>query len=229
MKAVRSLLLACLVVASGVSFAGELRIANQPVRIADEGAIGDRWMVAEDAQFQSAPYPAEFADRPNNVCVALGYRIKADGTTSQFRVLEQWNEASGKREPLPGFNDAFARAAISAVAHWKFAPRPDVRRPEAVDTVTTMAFRARSDMPVETVRGQCAINDLTAYLDDLRDRDDLISAEVARFERDEDYRQRRATTETPIARRYRLGNDPPKGVQPSQPVKTNQQQLISAR
>ena len=229
MKAVRSLLLACLVVASGVSFAGELRIANQPVRIADEGAIGDRWMVAGDTPLQSAPYPAEFAGQPNNVCVALGYRVKADGTTSQFRVLEQWNEASGKREPQPGFNDAFARAAISAVAQWKFAPRDGVRRPEAVDTVTTMAFRARSDMPVESVRGKCAIADLTAYLDDLRGRDDLLSAEIARFERDEDYRQRKATTETPNARRYRLGQDPPKGSQPSQPVKTNQHQLTTTR
>ena len=85
--------------------------------IANEGAIRDKWMLADGAKLAAPGYPAEFAPDMRNVCMALGYKINPDGTTSDFQVLKQWNSATDDMEPQPGFWEAFARdRAIRASA-----------------------------------------------------------------------------------------------------------------
>ena len=132
--------------------------------IANEGAIRDKWMLADGAKLAAPGYPAEFAPDMRNVCMALGYKINPDGTTSDFQVLKQWNSATEEKEPQPGFWEAFAHAGAAAVGQWQFKPRPEVTAPEAVFTVATLNFQATRDIQAADLRAHCQIPDLAAHL-----------------------------------------------------------------
>ena len=134
------------------------------VNVANEGGIRDKWMLAEGAKLAAPGYPAEFAADMRNVCMALGYKINPDGTTSDFQVLKQWNSATEDKEPQPGFWEAFAHAGAAAVGQWQFKPRPEVTAPEAVFTVATLNFQATRDIQAADLRAHCQIPDLAAHL-----------------------------------------------------------------
>lgn len=204
----RSLLLLCLVASSAAStcaFADEFSVLEH-TRIANEGAISSEWRIADGVQIAAPAFPAEFAEAgaPNS-CIALGYRINPDGTTSEFQVLNQWNEATGKDEPRRGFNAAIATAARAAVAQWKFAPRDETRTAAALDTVATMSFNANRGMDADRLRETCAIPDLVAFYADQYANDDLVSQRVERRQFMEDRALRRVVAETPDMRQTRLG------------------------
>jgi len=204
----RSLLLLCLVACSAAStgvFADEFSVLDH-TRVANEGAIASEWRVADGVQIAAPAFPAEFADAgaPNS-CIALGYRINPDGTTSDFRVLNQWNEATGKDEPRRGFNAAISTAARAAVAQWKFAPRNESGTAAAVDTVATMSFNANRGMDADRLRETCAIPDLVAFYADQYANDNLVSQRLERRQYMENRAVRRAVAETPAMRQSRLG------------------------
>lgn len=151
--------------------------AADGVRVANEGGIRGEWMLAPGATLPAPGYPGAFAARGDNVCVAVGYRIRPDGSTSDFTLLKAWASSSGEREPAEGFWDAFSQASVQALQQWKFAPRPEVRHAVAVDTVATMTFMGKEAVDAGMLRGKCKIDDLQAFLEqaktDMAKRSDL--------------------------------------------------------
>lgn len=148
--------------------------------VANEGTIGDRWMLAAGTTALPLPiYPADQARRGDNVCLALGYRIQPDGTTSDFRVLKQWSSSSGEKEPFAGYWDSFARAAADAVSRWRFQPRPGTGDAVPTVTVATLGFTARPAQGAADVGANCRIpnlNDRLAQLGIKRFSDRSITA-----------------------------------------------------
>lgn len=151
------------VVLLGLAMAGGAQA--QAVRIANEGGIRDEWMLADGVKLAAPGYPAAFAARGDNVCIAMGYRINPDGTTGEFTMLRGWSSSGGEKEPVAGFWDAFSRTSASALAQWRFKPRPEVATPRAVDTVATMTFMGRQAQDPGALRAQCKVTDLASLLE----------------------------------------------------------------
>lgn len=162
----RAAVVACLLLAVGAWPAS----AQSGMQVADEGTIGGQWMLAADVPLATAAYPTQLAARGDDACIALGYRIGADGRTSGFRVLRQWNSASGDEEPSEGYWRAFAEASADAVAQWRFAPRPEVASVRETYTVATLGFQGQRDSVPTQVRAHCRIDDLAAHLKSLDGR-----------------------------------------------------------
>lgn len=141
--------------------------AQDKERIANEGSIGDKWMLSDGETLATAQYPGYMAPRGDNVCIALGYLINKDGSTSEFSVLKQWNSESGEKEPVDGFWQAFAVAGADAVSQWKFKPRPGVDNPVPTRTVAILGFNAGQGVDAAELRNHCHIADLRAHLADL--------------------------------------------------------------
>lgn len=162
--------------------------AKDRIAIVDEGGIRTEWKLAEGAKLAAPAYPAEFAERGDNVCVAIGYAIQPDGSTSDFSLLKGWaSSTGGDREPVPGFWEAFAQAGGGAVSQWKFQPRPEVAAPQPVYTVATMHFIGREAADAAALRGHCAIPDLAGYVQkqkwDKYQTGNLTKNELERFQR----------------------------------------------
>lgn len=151
------------VLAASLAFApavaGDLFLGKGTI-VADEGRIGDRWMLADGATLATPAYPAHLAGRGDDVCIAIGYRILADGTTSDFAVLKQWSSAgSGQQDD---YWQPFAEAGAEALAQWRFRERPGVAaRPTY--TVATMVFSGTPGNGA-AARDHCRIEDLAALL-----------------------------------------------------------------
>lgn len=162
-----------LVLASGT----QAQAQERSISVANEGGIRGEWMLAPGGTLAAPGYPGAFASRGDNVCVAVGYRIRPDGTTSDFTLLKAWSSGSGENEPVEGFWDAFSQASVAALQQWKFAPRPEVAKVVAVDTVATMTFMGKQAEDAAGLRGKCKIDDLAAFLAqtkiDMANRSDL--------------------------------------------------------
>jgi hypothetical protein len=139
--------------------------AGDRVRIVNEGGIREQWMLADGIKLAAPGYPAAFAERGDNVCVAIGYAIKPDGTTSDFVALKNWSSSTGDKEPAEGFWDAFAQAGAGALSQWKFKPRPEVTKPQPTYTVATMHFMGKEATDAGVLRSHCSISDLAALVE----------------------------------------------------------------
>ena len=157
--------------------AGSGAQAQDRVRVVNEGGIRGDWTLAPGTQLSAPGYPGAFAKTGDDVCVAVGYRIQPDGSTSDFSLLKTWSSRSGEGEAVEGYWDAFSQAAVAALQQWKFAPRPEVGKPTSVDTVATMTFTGLQSVDAATLRGKCKIEDLAAFLEqvkvDMAKRSDL--------------------------------------------------------
>jgi len=158
---VRSIVLLCALGIVAPVFAG------QSIDVVEEGGIRDKWMLKEGVPLTVPVYPVAFASRKEQVCVSIGYLLRADGTTSDFTLLKAWNSTSDDDEPMGGYWMAFAGAAGDALAQWRFQPRPEVKRPEAVFTVGTFVFGPGGAPPA--LRAHCKIANLSVLLRTLRD------------------------------------------------------------
>jgi len=136
-------------------------LAGEKVRIVNEGGIKDQWMLAEGVKLAAPGYPAALVERGDNVCIALGYAIKPDGTTSDFSIVKSWS-SSGRQSDQ--YWDAFAQASAGAVSQWAFAPRPEVAEPQLTYTVATMQFMGKQAMDGAELRGHCRVDNLAAEL-----------------------------------------------------------------
>ncbi len=165
-----------LLIAIGLSFIASTP-AQERVRVANEGGIRGEWMLAPGATLPAPGYPGSFASRGDDVCVAIGYRVRPDGTTSDFSLLKAWSSGAGETEPVEGYWNAFSQASVLALQQWKFAPRPEVGNPVAVDTVATMTFMGKGSIDAGALRAKCKIDDLVAFLEqtkiDMAKRSDL--------------------------------------------------------
>jgi hypothetical protein len=147
--------------------------------IANEGKIGDRWMLSEGVPLATPQYPPHLASRGDDACLALGYQINEGGDTSNFAVLGQWSSAGGA-EPVDGYWQAFAQAGADAVSQWRFQPRPEVDAVRPTYTVATLSFNS-GQADAAALRAHCAISDLAATIQkaksgeytDSRERRDL--------------------------------------------------------
>lgn len=139
-------------------------LAQEKQRVANEGTIGDKWMLADGAALATAVYPPTLAGRGADVCIALGYLIGRDGTTSEFAILKQWNSESGEKEPVDGFWQAFAQAGADAVSQWRFKARPGIEAVVPTYTVATLGFQGKQGIDPAELRGHCKIADLPDHL-----------------------------------------------------------------
>ena len=159
------------------------------VRVANEGGIRGAWMLAPGASLPAPGYPGEFAGRADDVCVAMGYRINPDGSTSDFSLLRAWSSA-GDDEPVEGYWDAFSKASAAALQQWRFTPRPDVKTPRPVDTVATMTFTGKQVVAPAELRAKCRIGDLDAFLEQVK-VDMSKRSDMNRHQLDRTYQQQR--------------------------------------
>lgn len=139
--------------------------AREDVRIVNEGGIGDRWMLADGVQLAAPGYPAQYVDKGDSVCLAMGYAIKPDGTTSDFSLLKSWNSGTGEEEPADGYWDTFARAGANALSQWKFKPRPEVSEPVTTYTVATLFFNGLDGLDTNALKQHCKVADLKALIE----------------------------------------------------------------
>ena len=183
-------------------------LAQEKQRIANEGTIGDKWMLADGLQLATATYPASLAPRGGSACIALGYLIGKDGTTSDFAVLKQWNSEAGEDAPVEGYWQAFAQAGADAVSQWRFKARPGVDVVVPTYTVATLGFQGgKQPIDAATLRGHCQIKDLA---------DQLARVKSKRFERGDTTKQdmekhRLRQQEQQIEDTLRRANSPPRG------------------
>lgn len=141
-------------------------VAADRVRVVNEGGIRDEWMLADGVKLAAPGYPGEFVERGDNVCVAMGYSIKPDGSTSDFSLIKAWSSSSQDKEPVEGFWNAFSQASAQALSQWKFKPRPEVTNPQPTYTVATMTFMGKEATDAAGLRSKCGITDLKAVIQD---------------------------------------------------------------
>ena len=132
-------------------------ISADRVRMVNEGGIRDQWMLADGAKLAAPGYPAAFADRGDNVCIAMGYAIKPDGSTSDFGLLKAWNSSTGEKEPADGFWEAFSQTSAAALSQWKFKPRPEITTPQTTYTVATLHFMGKEATDVASLPMKCNV------------------------------------------------------------------------
>lgn len=181
MKGMASISLALVLAAAGAH-------AQERVRIVNEGGIRGEWTLAPGTTLSAPGYPAAFAKTGDDVCVAVGYRIQPDGSTSDFALLKSWSSRSGEGEAVDGYWDAFSQASVAALQQWKFAPRPEVGKPTKVDTVATMTFTGLQSVDAATLRGKCKIEDLAAFLEQVK-VDMAKRSDLNRHQLDKTYQQ----------------------------------------
>ena len=165
----------CVPVAVLVALCAAGGMAKDRVRVVNEGGIRDAWMLADGIKLAAPGYPEAFVDRGDNVCVAIGYAIQPDGTTSDFALLKSWASSTGEQEPVAGFWDAFTQAGAGALAQWKFKPRPEVASPQPIYTVATMHFMGQKAVEAgegdpAAVRSHCSISDLATLVQEQKSR-----------------------------------------------------------
>lgn len=166
--------------------AGGLTWAGDRIPIVDEGGIRGQWAV--DGTLAAPGVPERFARRGDNACVAMGYAINEDGSTSDFSLLKSWS-SSGSDEPASSeYWQDLLNASAAAVSQWKFKARPEVRKVTATYTVVTMTFIGGSAMDVAELRGHCGISNLQAFIERDRARQfqtgTIQKSDLERFRRD---------------------------------------------
>ncbi len=138
--------------------------AEDRIRVANEGGIRDDWTLPPGAKLAVPAYPSRYADSKADVCVAIGYLLNPDGTTSDFSLLKGWAEQEPRQE-REAYWKTFAGGASAALSTWKFVPRSDSVTPRAVYTVATFVFGSAASLEL---RKRCVIPNLAQHLLELR-------------------------------------------------------------
>ena len=174
--------------------------AADKIRVVNEGDIRDERILPAGFKLAIPAYPAQYAAQRAEACVAIGYLINPDGSTSDFALLKSWTSANVPSGSTREYWSAFAQASAEALSQWRFQPRPDVSAARPVYTVATLLFAAQTPQ----LRARCAIPDLGASLLELRgdrgsrrkmnvDLYDRLDVDPLRYERDEQGRESRET------------------------------------
>jgi hypothetical protein len=174
--------------------------AADKIRVVNEGDIRDEWILPAGFKLAVPTYPAEYAAQRAEACVAIGYLVNADGSTSDFALLKSWTSANVPSGSTREYWSSFAQASAQALSQWRFQPRPEVQAARPVYTVATLLFAAQTP----ELRARCAIPNLAARLRELRgesgtrrrmdvDLYDRLDVDPLRYERDEQGREARET------------------------------------
>jgi hypothetical protein len=184
----RAIGLVCLALLSGLAQA-------QGIRVVNEGGIRDEWTLPAGTKLAVPAYPTDYANQPSEACVAIGYLIHEDGSTSDYALVKSWTAAEMKNTDEQAYWGVFAQAAAQALQQWRFQPRPEIKAARPVYTVATFVFG--SSNPLE-LRKRCAITDLVRHLMALRQNRGsrrLVNAAVwDRLELDPMHRERSVTS-----------------------------------
>lgn len=145
-------------------FAGAYAL-DRPLRIADEGTIAKDWTPVGNAALATPAYPTVTGNR-DDVCVALGFRINRDGTTSDFSLLKAWSAGSADAPPPDRELKPFLQAAAAAVSTWRFAATPDASANRVVYTAASIAFVSDPTHQGTEVSAHCRISNLKQFIAD---------------------------------------------------------------
>lgn len=130
------------------------------IPVLNESQVGEWWGIPAGTQLAAPAYPARYAADRAPACVAVGYLLNADGTTSDLGLLKSWSAAEPRRGREAYWRE-FANEAASAMAQWRFVPTPGSGGPRQVYTVATFLF-APTDA-VELAK-RCAIPNLPEHI-----------------------------------------------------------------
>ncbi|CAN5282809.1 hypothetical protein BH11PSE14_BH11PSE14_06660 [soil metagenome] len=129
--------------------------------------------------------PVSAPDASEDVCVSLGYMVKADGTTSDYALLRSWGSKHPRGIPDSAAYSVYSRTAVAATMQHSFTAAPSMAaKPVSIFTATTFAFPAAGGDRA-AVRARCAIANLPDFVrraqeDSYRRRGDLNKGRVDR-------------------------------------------------
>jgi hypothetical protein len=175
------------------------------VSIVSEPQLGEHWLPGPEANRYVAGYPAAAADKSLDVCVAMGYLIGEDGSTSDFVALNTWSSATPDEIPDAKAVRSYVQTAAAVVSMWRYLPAG--KKPRPVYTATTFAFAGNKAAPEaqDQLRDRCRIGDLQAFIAEKRNE-----AWLKWNERGND-RVRKANDMYDRHKAERLGSDLPQG------------------
>ncbi len=151
-----------IIFATSLLLAGTAIAANPRTTIVNEGYLGETHALASGTQLTTPGYPETYADSGDDVCIALGYTVKPDGTTGDFRLLRAWSSNRRNAEKSGRYLDTFASSAADAVSKWRFEPKNGDMT--AINTVATLTFRGgKGTATAQGLADRCRIGDLTAH------------------------------------------------------------------
>ena len=173
----------CLGVALCAAAVGSASAARQP-KIVSQSELGQYWQPVD----ATAPAPFRLANGSlGNVCVSLGYQIKADGSTAEFSLLKSWSSA-GEIAPETGKLDPLVQAAAGVASQRRFSPVPAAGKGTAVYTAGVFVFLADAQADAAQIGGHCDIGDLKQFIADAQaeafKRGDIEKAKLERSQRD---------------------------------------------
>jgi hypothetical protein len=152
--------LACALVVCLACLSGPAAAVDGSVRIVDEGKLGLTHRLAAGTDLAAPGYPMSYSKTGDDVCIALGYTVKPDGTTGDFRLLSAWTSDRAQAEKSDRYLDTFAAAAAQAVSRWRFETRSGVAS-TPVATVATLSFQGSGS--TQGLQARCRITDLAAH------------------------------------------------------------------
>src|SRR5688500_6623098 len=103
--------------------------AADMIRVVNEGGIRDVWTLPAGFKLATPTYPTEYAAQQAEACVAIGYLVNPDGSTSDFALLKSWTSTNVPSRSAQEYWTAFAQASAQALSQWRFEPRPEVKAP----------------------------------------------------------------------------------------------------
>ena len=135
------------------------------IAIISEGGTASIWRPAPGVPVVVPGYPDSVADKSEDVCVSLGYQLKADGTTSDIAVLTSWGSKTPAGNAPEGHFDAYAQYAAAALTQWRFAPvgggNANIK---PLYTAATFAFSTNAEADRQALRAHCVIENLSGFI-----------------------------------------------------------------
>ena len=141
-------------------------LANAPaganrIDIVSEAQAATRWQPDPNARRFVAGYPDAAADKARDVCVNLGFLIKADGSTSDFTELKSWGSGAGDGALSQKEAEPYVQVSAAVVSRWRFVP---TGKPRPIYTSATFAFDGSKALGEAAIRDRCRIDDLPGFV-----------------------------------------------------------------
>ena len=134
--------------------------ADERLLVLSEGKADRYWTLQDD--FPAPAYPPGVTPDTGDVCVAIGYRLDADGVPFDFVGLKRWS-APAKGTQDPHRLDIFEQTAVSTLQRRKFVPAAGTAAHRVV-TATTFAFAASPGSDTARLRKHCEIPNLQRFI-----------------------------------------------------------------
>lgn len=138
--------------------------AQEKIRIANEGTLGDAWGLPPASKQDFLQYPTQYADHPADACLAIGYLINPDGQVSDFGLLKSWSSKEPRRE-RDRYWGALTEVASATLSERRYMAKTGVAAPRPVYTVATFVFASPN---TNESSKRCAIPDLSQRISDLK-------------------------------------------------------------